>query len=71
METGSKIKQYLLEHGISQAFVSRTTGIPAPKLNLSLNGRRRLSFDEYERICGTLGVGVDTFITPQRPQITL
>ena len=65
METGIKIKKYLDDRGISQAFVSAKTGIPAPKLNLALNGKRKLTFAEYESVCWALDVGVDTFLEPR------
>lgn len=65
METGMKIKSYLDERGISQVFLSEKSNIPAPKLNLALNGKRKLTFDEYEAICWALGVGVDTFLEPK------
>ena len=67
MDTGAKIKSYLDERGISQSFLSGRTNIPLPRLNLSLNGKRRLTFDEYEVICWALGVGVDTFLEPKAP----
>lgn len=65
MKTGTKIKTYLDERGISQIFLSEKSGIPASKLNLALNGKRKLTFDEYESICWALGVGVDTFLEPK------
>ena len=69
MTTGLKIKQYLIDHGILQSFISAKCNISAAKLNLALNGKRRLTFSEYEAICWALGVGVDTFLTPQPPVI--
>ena len=65
METGVKIKRYLDERGISQSFLSKKSCIPAPKLNLALNGNRKLTFAEYEAICYALDVGVDTFLEPK------
>lgn len=65
METGVKIKRYLDERGISQSFLSKKSNIPAPKLNLALNGNRKLTFAEYEAICYALDVGVDTFLEPK------
>ena len=67
MCVGQKIKDYLENNGISQTFVSNKTGIPVQKLNLSLNGNRKLQFDEYELICGALSVGVDKFLEPKLP----
>lgn len=68
MCVGLKIKNYLKDNGISQTFVSEKTGIPLPKLNLSLNGNRRLDFGEYELICGALSVGADKFLEPKTPK---
>lgn len=67
MSTGRKIKDYIDSKGISQSFVSKKSGIPLPKLNLSLNDNRRLTFDEYETICWVLGVGVEKFLEPKPP----
>lgn len=68
MDVGTKIKSYLDKRGITQAFVSSRSGIPPAKLNLALNGKRKLSLTEYESICWTLGVGVETFIEPRPPK---
>jgi transcriptional regulator with XRE-family HTH domain len=65
MCVGQRIKKHLAENGISQTFLSSKTGIPLSKLNLSLNGSRRLSFEEYELICGALKVGTDKFLKPK------
>lgn len=67
MEVGLKIKAYLEENGISQTFVSKKTGIGLPKLNLALNGNRRLTFPEYEMICWAIGVNTDKFLCPREP----
>lgn len=67
MGVGEKIKCYMDVHGISQAHLSRKTNIPAPKLNLALSGKRRLTFTEYEMICWALGVGVSEFLEAKPP----
>lgn len=67
LETGKKIKSYLDENGISQTFLSKKTGIELPKLNLALNGGRRLTLLEYELICGALNVNTDKFLKPRMP----
>lgn len=65
--TEEVIKRYLEENGITQAFLSRSTGIEAPKLNMSLNGFRKLSLDEYALICGVLKVDTNFFLKPRIP----
>lgn len=68
MDVGVKIKGYLESKGVSQVFLSTKSGIPPAKLNLALNGKRRLSLPEYEAICWALGVGVDAFMEPKPPE---
>lgn len=67
MQVGEKIKIFLGETGVSQAYISKKTGISTSKLNLSLNAKRKLSFEEYEMICWALGVSSDRFLTPRSP----
>lgn len=64
MEVGAMIKKYLEDNGISQAFVCRATNINPAKLNMTLNGNRRLGLDEYALICGALKVNTDKFLEP-------
>lgn len=64
---GILIYQYLKENGISQIFLSKKTGISASKLSQSLNGKRRLTFNEYCLICGALNVNTDKFLKPRLP----
>lgn len=68
MDVGMKIKDYLESHGISQSFLSDKSGIPPSKLNLALNGKRRIPLPEYQSICWALGVGVDAFMEPCPPK---
>ena len=68
MEPNLEIKSYLEERGISKTFISNKTGIPLPKLNLALNGNRKLTFDEYAVICGVLGENTDKFLKPRLPR---
>lgn len=70
MKLESRIKRYLEENGISQAFVCRKTGMDTVKLNLSLNGHRGLTFPEYELLCGALNLNTDHFLKPRKPEIT-
>lgn len=67
MKMEERIKEYLEENGITQTFISKKTGIELPKLNLSLNGNRRMTFPEYELICGALKVDTNKFLHPRLP----
>lgn len=62
MDVGQKIRAYIEERNISQVELCEKTNIAPPKMNLSLNGKRRMTFGEYQAICWALGVGVDTFL---------
>ena len=64
MQTNLDIKKYLEENGITQAFVSKKTGISRSKLSI---GERKLTIDEYALICGALGVNTDFFVKPKLP----
>lgn len=68
MDVGMKIRAYIDARNISQIELSVKTKIPAPKLNLSLSGKRRLTFAEYQVICWALGVGVNEFMEPRPPE---
>lgn len=65
MTIEAKIKKYLQENGIKQNWLSEKTGIHDNKISLTLNGHRRLTFAEYELICGALDIPVDTFLKPR------
>ena len=66
MCVGQRVKNYLNDNGLSQTWLSFKTKIEAPKLNLTLNGKRKMTFEEYETICWALGVGVDKFLEPRK-----
>lgn len=63
MFIGKKVKQYLIDHGISQAFLSSKSGMSRSKLNLTLNGKRPLSAEEFVLICKVLEQPPDRFIS--------
>lgn len=68
MSISKKMKLYLIEHEISQKSISELTGIAPAKLNLSLNDKRKMSFDEFELILGAIGETADKFLVPRVKQ---
>ncbi len=62
MKTNVKLKKYLEEHGITQAFLCRKTGLSSVKLSNIINGNRKLTADELITICKALNVSTDTFL---------
>lgn len=62
MTVATKIKDFLHNKGITQVWLAQKSGIPIVKLNLVLNGKRKLGMDEYAAIITALDVSADTFI---------
>ena len=62
MNLNIAIGSYLQNNGITQAYVAEKTGITTNALNLSLKGKRKLTADEYIRICNALKVPYDFFV---------
>lgn len=56
-----KIKNYMEERGIKQSFLKEPLGMTASTLNALLNGNRKLSAEEYFKICDALGVPLEYF----------
>lgn len=67
MTVGQKIWAYMKAKSLTQLWLSKETGISPCKINLSFNGKRNLPYEEYELICGALGVPVDQFIQARMP----
>jgi len=68
MSVEKRIKLFLVENDIKQKTLSEATGIDSSKLNMSLNGHRSLTFDEFSLIIGFLGVQANKFIEPKQTQ---
>lgn len=56
-----RIREYLEENGITQAFIAKKTGMTKQALSDSLRGERNLTAEEYFSICHALNVDVNTF----------
>lgn len=62
MTINEKIKKYLEEHGIKQAFLVENTGIPHWIISNIINGKRRISADELGKISKALDVDPNIFL---------
>lgn len=58
---GLEIKKYLDENGIKYSFLSEKIGMPMNMLSPLLNGKRKMSAEEYFTICSALNVPVSKF----------
>lgn len=56
------IGSYLENNGITQTYLSERSGMTTNALNLSLKGKRKLTADEYIKICDALKVPYDLFL---------
>lgn len=61
MNIGKQIKDYLEANGISQTFVSDKTSIANNTLSNMLNGKRKITAEEYVAICEALNKPYDYF----------
>ncbi len=62
MSVGKKIRLYLIEKGISQTWVSEQSKIALPKLNASLNDKRKLNVEEFSSIINILKEDANKFL---------
>lgn len=62
MSIAKEIRIYLTKNNISQTWLSIQTGITLTKLNMALNGKRKMSIDEYAKIVEALNIDANTFI---------
>ena len=58
---GTKIKAYLTDNGITQAYLVRQTGLSADKISNICNQDRGISAEEYYSICTALKLPLDYF----------
>lgn len=60
-----QILEFLNKNNISQVWLAREIEVSPSKLNMALKEKRKLTLDEYARICGALGVNTDFFLKPK------
>ena len=70
MSLSENINRYLENNGIMKNFLAEKTGMTQNAVSLSLNGKRKLSADEYISICQALNVPLETFLTATAQRIT-
>lgn len=59
--THLKIKEYLAKNGIKQTYLAEQMSISRASLGERLNGKTKLTVEEYFLICSILGVPLDLF----------
>ena len=59
---GAKIKEYISQKGLKLGAVAERAGIPLNTFSAMVNGKRRITVEEYVSICSALDVPFETFI---------
>ena len=61
MDIQKQISMYMSDNGITISHVAKCTGITYELLRLSLNANRRMSADEFVKVCKCLGMEIRDF----------
>lgn len=56
-----KLSNYIQEKGIKQKYICEKTGISKQSISCLLNGKRKLTIDEYALICTALELPPEYF----------
>lgn len=59
---GEKIKNYIQEEGLKLSKIAERVGIPLSTFSAMLNGKRRITADEFIAICKALNVPLEQFV---------
>lgn len=62
MSVAKRLKVYFIQNNISQTWVSEQSKIALPKLNASLNEKRKLDVEEFTRILTVINEDANKFI---------
>ena len=63
MSVSQRLSQIIDEKGVTYTFLSKKTGIPVNAISGSMLGKRRLTADEFVRICIVLNIDLED-LTP-------
>lgn len=58
---GLKIREYISESGMKLGAVAEKAEIPMNTFSAMMNGKRKITAEEYFRICRILGVPLEKF----------
>ena len=62
MDVNERVKNYLKEHGISQAWLANKVGISRVKLSKMLGQSTKITAEEIKKISDALKVDVNIFL---------
>ncbi len=58
---GTKIKEYISSAGLKFISIAEKTNIPVNTFSAMMNGKRKITAEDYFAICSALNVPLDTF----------
>lgn len=67
MQMSERVKRYINEREISQKLIAANMGIPESRLSLILNGKRRMTVEDYEGICRAMAIDPTHFFMSSAP----
>ena len=62
MDVNERVKSYLKDHGISQAWLANKVGISRVKLSKMLGKKTKITAEEIKKISDVLKVDVNIFL---------
>ena len=65
----SRIAKYIKEFGIKQTVICEKTGIRIDAMSAMLNGKRKMSADEFEAICKAIQKSPSEFMDMNKKEV--
>lgn len=62
MQVAEKMRKYVVEKGLKQSAIAQKANMREDTLSTILNGKRKLTVDEYITLCIAMGVSPMAFI---------
>ncbi len=56
-----EIAKYIRDHGIKQKYICQKTGLTKYIISCAFRGKRKLSVEEYQKICEALNLPYEYF----------
>ncbi len=64
-----EIARYIDENEISRTYLSERTGMSEQMVKQSIWGKKKMSIEEYLRICAALGVSYEYFFNMRKDRV--
>lgn len=62
MEVQSRVIRYVKDVGIKQSFIAKKTGLSENAVSNIFNGKRKMSADEFMKVCQAIGKTPNDFM---------